>query len=203
MSVHQNFTTTAGPSVSSPSQQTSTCGITSQGEVVSHCQAPTQSVSKRNSFDFVADMANAQTTQVTQAGSSNNLPAAKPVAPRCSTDQSVTSRAESPEVWVDIELQDFPSAFQLADTAASMPSSLPWYSPQKPGPVAWVDIELQDWPVASQLADTAASMPSSLPWYNTPTAVPVPTPPQRTCTAQSRAILSKVWGQAKKFAAEL
>jgi hypothetical protein len=84
-----------------------------------------------------------------------------------------------------------------------MPSSLPWYNPQKPGPVAWVDIELQDWPVASQLADTAASMPSGLPWYNTPTAVPVPVPTQRSCTTQSGAILSKIWGQTKSLVAEL
>jgi hypothetical protein len=202
MSANQTYTTTAGPSVSSSVQNT-TCGITSRGEVITHCQAQTSTESRRNSFDFVANMANSQAAQITQASASNNLPAAKPVAARCSPAQFMTSRAESPEVWVDIELQDFPTACQLSDTAASMPSSLPWYNPQKPGPVAWVDIELQDWPVASQLADTAASMPSGLPWYNTSTAVPVPVPTQRSCTTQSGAILSKIWGQTKSLVAEL
>jgi hypothetical protein len=180
MSVHQNFTVVAGPSVStSPQQstapqqsaslqqstspqQTSTCGITPSGEVISYRQVQVRTNSRRNSYDFVLDTANAQPAQATDVpGSNQDLSEVKPFAPGRSTSESVAPRAESPEVWVDIELQD--------------------------------------WPTAAQLADTAASMPSSLPWYSHPMPVPVPVPAPRSCTAQSGAILSKLWGQTKSL----
>lgn len=213
MSVHQDFTATAGPSVSSPAQ--TTCGITPCGEVVSYRQVQVQTSSRRNSFDSVVAAANTPAAQNTDVpGSNKDLSAVKPFTPGRSTGESAAPRAESPEVWVDIELQDWPTAAQLADTTASMPTSLSWYShptpasqsstdqspaPRAESPEVWVDIELQDWPTAAQLADTAASMPSSLPWYSHPIPVQVTVPSPRSCTAQSGAILSKIWGETKNL----
>jgi hypothetical protein len=143
MSVHQNFTVVMGPSVSTApqqtstcGQQTSTCGITPCGEVISYRQVQVQTNSRRNSYDFVLDTANASAALNTDVpGSNRDQSAVRPFAPGHPTGESAAPRAESPEVWVDIELQDWPTAAQLADTAASMPSSLPWYSHPMPVPV--------------------------------------------------------------------
>ena len=132
MSVPQNFTATAGPSVSSAPQQTSTCGITASGEVITYRQVQVQTNSRRNSFEFVLAAANAPAALNTDVpGSNKDLSAVKPFTTGRSTGESAAPRPESPEVWTDIELQDWTTAAQLADHAASMPSSLPWYSHQQ------------------------------------------------------------------------
>lgn len=131
MSVRQYSSTTAGPSTHSPSQKGS--GITPQGEVTSYRQV--QSGSRRNSFDFVVDTANAQAAQSAEADSPNDEPA-KPFGPRSSDEQSAIPKADSQtDTWEDIELQEWPTASRLAamnsamaSSSSSAPPSLPLHS---------------------------------------------------------------------------
>jgi len=124
MSVHQNFSATAGPSNYSQPSQTVT-GITPQGEVVSYRQV--QPCSRRNSFDFVIDTTNAE-VDVT-----NDLTAVKPLAPSTPAHQPADSR-KSPktETWEDIELQEWPTASRLAALSANTPSTLPHHNRRMP-----------------------------------------------------------------------
>lgn len=166
MSVRQYSSTTAGPSTHSPSQKGS--GITPQGEVTSYRQV--QSGSRRNSFDFVVDTANAQAEQSNEVDDSNHQPAVKPFGPRSSAEQSAILRADSQtDTWEDIELQEWPTASRLAAMNSAIASS------------------------------SSSGAPSSLPQHSRSSTAAAPSS-QSSGNAHPGSFLSRLWGQTKNLA---